>query len=415
MKPAGTETNMSSEMPRQPLLRDPFYGFLLLTGASFGVTTNFLPAIFPALKTTFSATPEQLGRAPMLFFAAGIAYSLVGGWITGRLGLRRTAAFALATIALAWLFIAGATTYTLVLVGATLSGFGSVAVLVTSSAIISSCFPERRQSTFLVWGLAGAVGASIGPAIIGRWLVFAKDAGISWQFGIYGQIILMLLLAGWGLFLRPANPRADMTGHGESGSALKVMGIVLRSRAFYVASLWMFLHGLAQIGMISWIGQLYQERFSIDAAEAAYFLTANAVGFFTGRTILGWITARWKISELTVLTVCASGGGIFFGAAIAAPGYWPGIIAFFLSGVMASGDAPSALSYVGVRFTEHSATAFALLNGIGNIGAAAGPYFVGLMAMFVDIETGIWVMPLFMAALAASAVGWRIIDRTHEN
>ena len=391
--------------------REPFFWFLLATGTSFGIVNNFLPSVFPALIATFSATPEELGRAQMFFFGSGLAYSLVGGWIAGRIGLRRTLVAAVATIAGAWVIIATASDYRLVLVGATLSGTGSVAILVTSSAVIASCYPARRQSVFILFGLAGATGGSLWPAVTGKWLVFAEEAGVGWQLGVYVQIGLFAALAAWGAAVTPWSPRADMTGHGSSGGAGRAMVEVLRSREFYVASLWMFLHGLAQLGMISWIGQLYQARHSINAAQAAYFLTANAVGFFSGRMLLGWITSRRRIPELVVLTISGGGAAIMFAAAIAAPGYGWGLAAFLLAGVFTSGDAPSALSFVGARFTTHSATAFALLNGIGNIGAAGGPYFIGLMATFVDMETGVWAMPAFMAALALSAAGWHLVSR----
>jgi fucose permease len=186
------------------------------------------------------------------------------------------------------------------------------------------------------------------------------------------------------------------------------MRAILAKPTIYALGVAIFLHGVSQVGMVSWTGQLYQKKLSIDAARAAYFISVNSMGFFGGRLLLSWITARWKIPELLVLTACAAGGTLAFAGTIAAHDYGIGLALFAIAGFFISGDAPSINSYAGARFAGQSATAFSLMNGIGNIGGGAGPYLTGAIGNRFGLTAGIRLMPVFSMSLAAMALAWHL-------
>jgi fucose permease len=96
---------------------------------------------------------------------------------------------------------------------------------------------------------------------------------------------------------------------------------VLRRPDLYAAGILAFFHGLAQGAMVSFVGQLYQKRFAIDAAIATYFISLNSGRQFGGRFVLSWITSRWRIHELVVLSACATLAASAFVATILSPGY----------------------------------------------------------------------------------------------
>jgi fucose permease len=181
---------------------------------------------------------------------------------------------------------------------------------------------------------------------------------------------------------------------------------VLRRRAFYGICLAILLHGIYQVGMVAWVGQLFRVRSGIDAAQSAYFISSNSIGFFIGRSVLTWITSRRPISDLLLMGICASGGTISFAATCMAGGYWTGLLAFAIAGAFVSGVGPATNALTGRHFPEHAATAFALMNGFGNVGAAAGPYLIGAIGQRFGLERGIWLMPLFSLALALLSFGW---------
>jgi predicted MFS family arabinose efflux permease len=127
---------------------------------------------------------------------------------------------------------------------------------------------------------------------------------------------------------------------------------------------------------------------------------------FAGRSTLSWITARWKIPDLLLLSVCASATTLAYVATLLSGSYVGGMIGFTVAGFFASGNGPAISSYIGLRFGDQTATAFALLGGISNIGSAAGGYLIGFLAARFGLEIGIWLMPIFMLAVASFAFGW---------
>ncbi len=382
----------------------------MVTAFVFGALFSLFPVTFPVLKRAFATNLEQMGRVQLVSFLSSLGVSVLGGWFVGHLGLRRAAAVSLLLLALAVAVVGAAPAYAVVLLGAAIFGLALAAIAVIGNSVISDHLPHKQQSVFFASGMSGALGATLGPALLGYWLGYAQRCGLSWRLGYFGVAALLLAAAIWALLL---DPRAFAHGvHGRQGpsEALLAMRQVLRSPALYSLGLAMFLHSVAQVGMTSWTGQLYQNRLSINAAQAAYFLSLNSAGFFGGRMLLGWITSRRKVPQLLVLASCAAGGTVAFLATIASHSYLAALAAFTLAGVFISGDAPSVNSFAGLRFAQRTTTAFALLGGIGNLGAAAGPYLTGLMGARFGLETAIRSMPVFSLALALLAVAWYLRD-----
>jgi fucose permease len=167
--------------------------------------------------------------------------------------------------------------------------------------------------------------------------------------------------------------------------------------------------------MVAWVGQLYQSKHNINVGQAAFFISANSAGFFVGRSFLSWVTARWKIADFVLLAICAGGGTLAFAATLCSGSYFWGLFAFSVAGLFISGDSPTINSYTGLRFPGDTPTAFALLGGIGNIGAGTGPYVVGILGDRLGLETGIWLMPVCSLALAILAFGWSLQAKPSPN
>jgi fucose permease len=392
--------------------RSTLLWFVLAIGFIEGAIFNFLPVTFSVFERAFHVNLEQLGRLQLLSFAGATLFSVIGGWIIMRLGFRWSAGSILLALFAALVCIGSSPLFSAVLFGALLLGFGLVGIEVISNSMISEQVPEPRQHVFFIWAIVNAAGATVGPAALGLWLAHALTSGRSWRLGYFGVACIVLVVAGWRFTLRsPDISSAHNPSCAPRESAWPITVDILSHPPIYLVSLATFLHGLAQVGMISWIGQLYQERYAIGLDQAAYFISLNSAGFFIGRSILGWLTRRYKIPELVVLGVCALGGTLAFVATIASPSYWMGLTCFTLAGVFISGDGPSIYSYTGLRFAGRTAVAFALMNGLGNTGAAVGAYFIGLLGARVGLSVGIWLMPLFSFSLAFLAFGWFLREK----
>lgn len=394
--------------------KDPLFWFVMALGFGYGVVFNFLPVTFPVFKREFGATLEQMGQSQFLFSISSLVFSVIGGWMIARLGLKRAAIAGLFLAGGALLAIGDARSFLLVLLGAFFFGLAIFALVVIGSSIISGHFAEKRQSIFLLSGLSDAGGAMVGPAALGWWFVHADRSGGSWRTGYYLSAGGLGVLLIWAILIRSDRMPQEGSDTKTGAAAFATMGKVLRSPLIYMVSLLGFFHGLAQSGMLSFIGQLYQRRLGVNAAQAAYFISVNMGGCLAGRLLFGWITARWKIPELCVLAACAAAETLAFVATIVAPNYWVGIGMYTIAGIFISANGPSLNSYLGMRFAGRTATAFALFAGLGNIGAALGSYLTGVVGNRLNLEIGIWSGPVFSAVLSALALIWFLRERTQE-
>lgn len=389
----------------QPIWKDPLIWFVL--GLYFISTAimNFLPVTFPIFRRVFGSNLEQLGRIQLCYYGSAVVFTVGGGWFVGRLGYRRAIVVALAVIAAALVTIGSAQSYTMVLVGAFCFGLGVLSISVTTASIIGEHFGAIRQRLFLLQGMSGSTGNIIGPAALGWWLGNVERLGTSWRIGYYATAALVAMLVFWPLLLRSKTLRRH-SDDSRTSSAVSDFKYILSQPAMYMIFLVTTLHGLTEGGMISFVGQLYQKKLAVDAAQAAYFLSSHAAGFLAGRSLLSWITAHCKIPELVILSACAAGGTLFFAATIIAPSYLWGLVFMGVAGVCVSGNGPSINSYLGMRFAEQSKTAFSLMSGISYIGGAGGPYLVGYFGSQYGLEKSMWIDPLFSLSLAAVALLW---------
>ena len=338
-------------------------------------------------------------------------YTVIGGVFIDRLGLRWAAIVTLLSVASSLAIIGSAPGMPVVMVGAFSFGLAMASLDVVCSALIAKHFGERRQSVFLLYAANSSFGGILGPAALGWWQMHGQTPRENWRTEYYAIAAVLVPLAAWGLRVGRRPSLSQGAANPSASGSLAAMMSILKQPTIYVLGLAYFLHGVAQSGMVSWVGQLYQRRYPIDSAHAAYFLSFDLTGFFVGRALLGWITARWRISELLVMGICAGSATLAYMATIAAPGYAWGLVFFMMSGFFISADGPSINSYAGWRFAEGAAHAYVLLSGIGSIGSAAGAYVTALLGERFGLEKGIWFSPGFSAALSVLAAVWWARDR----
>jgi fucose permease len=389
--------------------KDPIFWFAIALGLADGCVRNFVPSTFPIFHHEMSATLRQMGDTQFLFYLSSLIFGVVGGPLLAMIGLNRGAVIALAMAATSLGLIGFAHHFSTVLWATGLLGLAIVALVVIVSSIITRHFSARRQSVFLLSGLSDASGSMLGPAILGWWIVHSGRWGLTWRSGYFAAAAAMGCLIVWALLLRSDRNETDHPT--AKPTNLQGTQAVLRHPAFYIAVALCFCHGLAQSGMVSFVGQLYVKKLHVDAAHAAYLLSIEAVGILSGRFIFGGLLARWRIPELLVIALCAAAETAAFAATILSPSYLLGAAMFLVGGLFMSAIGPSLNSYLGGRLTHHAAAAFALFAGLGNVGAALGPYLIGTTGSDFGIENGIFLSPLFGALLSSIALFWHIREK----
>ena len=376
-----------------------------------GGLVQFIPATLPIFKRVLGSNLQQIGLIATSYYFSALLFAVAGGWFVDRLGKKWSLAATQVLLAGALVIIGNARSTTDILVGAFFLGLGGLAVTVITSTIISEDFGPVRQSLFSLQCLAGSAGTVIAPIALGWWLAHSEHLGRSWRSAYYLVAALMAALIPFPL-AQGFISRVSRSEHTAlSTSPLRTFKHFARQPAIYGIAVLNILHGISNGGMFYFVGQLYQAKLGIDPERAAYFLSATAGGFLVGRSLLSWITWRWRIHELAVLATCAAAETLGYAGAIASSSYLWGLGLFAIAGLFGAGDAPAINSYLGCRFSHQAATAFSLLTPMGFVGAAIGPYLVGFCGMRLGLERSIWLMPLFSMALSVMALEWFLQDR----
>ena len=407
---------MNDELPADRLSaeriwRDPILWLVLSLSLVIGAIYNALPVSFPVFKRVFAATLEEMGRIQLLFFASALAAGLGGGWFVGHFGLRRSLVVTLTFLATALILIGSAPSFVLVLPGAFCFGLAVASVVVMTLSLIGEHFVGRLQSVYFLAGICDAVGSTIGPAALGGWFTNVDTTQHGWRAGYYLSATIPLVLAVFAWRSLPTSRVRESAGSEHRIPPFSLMKSILCKPTIYAISILGLLHGLAQGGAISFFGQLFQKNFQVDAAQAAYLLSLRSTGSFAGRSLLAWVTGRWRISEMTIIATCAFFSALTFGATIVSSTYYSGLFLFALAGSFSSATGPSLNSLVGARFAGHTAMAFALFAGINCIGAAGGAYVIGAVGNRLGVEHGIWFVPFSSLSLAAITVAWLLRHR----
>lgn len=403
LEDAGSVVHASSRT--RSIVRDPLLWYVLGIGILAGAMQNLLLITFPIFRWAFLVNLESMGVMQSIIFSSALLLSVISGWVTLKVGLRRAVLLNLALVAGALAAIGSAPSFAVVLALASCVGFTLAGMDVFTNALIAAEFQERRQTVYFLSGVSIAVGYGIGSALIGRWLRDTEHLSWGWRACYWAIAVTVAIFAVTGCLL-PAFGAIQDRSRANSSAALAAAEVktIMRNPGIYLVGIAMFLHGLAQVGIVSWVGLLFQSRLGVDTAQAAYLLSANAVGFFVGRMLLSWITARWRTPDLLLLAFCSGVGTLTYIGTLAAPTYLLGMFLFLLSGMIVCGNGPAMYSYLGAKFESEHASAFGLLGVFGYVGSSVGPYVIGVIGTRLGIEKGVWCIPLFSLLLCLLAL-----------
>src|SRR5688572_25960952 len=254
-----------------------------------GLTLFLLPVMFRTFGQTFGLSLGQEGQIQSFFYLGAMIALFSSGWITERLGVKRSSLVVFALIGAGALTLALSPNYGVAKVGATLMGIGNQWVLAISSAIIAARFEHIRQKMYM-WVMAVmAAMASVGPVTLGYLLTRVDN----WR-----TIFFSLAAALWliGLVLRRiqgAEPDAITTG--EEATTLSGRQL-LSSPVLWLIGFLVILDNLASGNLLAWTPRLFQIRHGADETRAGLLLTANTVGMLIGRILMGAFVSG-KVSE----------------------------------------------------------------------------------------------------------------------
>src|SRR5437763_4978034 len=347
----------------------------LLTFVTLGLPAGALGVAWPYMRASFGAPLAGLGRVLATFTIAYFLASATSGPLTGRLGTSGLLVGGCTLSAVAWLGLALAPEWWIVIVVSFLAGAGSGLIDASVNAHISL----NRGVRYMGWLHASwAVGAALGPPVV----VVSLAGTSSWRAGFAamgGAFLAVGLLVsarrqGWA---EAAGPPAGNPSQNAPGRPAYRRAMVVLAGLFLVAA------GLeATAGDWSYT-QLTVGR-ALSAGLASWGATLFWAGLAAGRVALGVLGNRFPPIQLL-----DAGIGISVLATLMfwlAPPLVSALIALPLLGAAVRVIFPLLLSLtpgrVGTRMTAH-AVGYGL--AAGTIGGGGVPAGIGVVLQSVGL------------------------------
>jgi len=273
-------------------------------GIALGFSVTCIPPFFTAIATELHLTSTQVGIAWGMIGLGAMLFSIVGGLISDRIGVRWTGFLGLLLIALGSAMRGYADTYMQFLASMLLLGVGLGLAGPNFPRALSQWFPPERR------GMAN--GASIGSSAFGAAIAMAISVStIGPLVGGWRNIVIIsggltfLLAIAWVILVKE-RISGERLAPGLS-SVMKGFACVLRSKPVWVLSIIsLLLMGHAQ----SWSSHMpgfFENKYGMTNAAAGQFVS---IALFSGiiASILGpMLSDRSGLRKPAMLIACVLG------------------------------------------------------------------------------------------------------------
>jgi fucose permease len=365
---------------------------LVATAVSFAIRSDILGD----LRTAFSLSNEDLGKAAGAW-AYGFTLSIfVGGQLVDLLGMKRiiAAAFLMHVIGVALTIFASG--FWMLFAGTLSVGLGNGLVEAFINPLTATIYPDRkteRLNLLHVWFPGGIV--------IGGLVAFALSrAGLDWQVKM--AFILLPTLAYGALFLGQEFPPTERVQQGVSTAGM--YRAVLRP-LFVVIVFCMILTASTELATNQWIADILSNTAGMAAGGILVLVWINGL-MAVGRFLAGPMVDR--LSPIGLLIGSAAVSAIGLVGLSAADSASTAIAAATLFAIGICYFWPTMLGVTSERFPEGGALALAIVGGTGTLSAAiftwilgglydrAGPrlalrYMALLPVILMAVFTAIWL------------------------
>jgi EmrB/QacA subfamily drug resistance transporter len=206
----------------------PRAGWLLaaLLGATFlgTVSNNIVNVPLRQITTDLGAPVTQgvlVASASVLVLAVAMP---ITGWISDRLGRRRTLVLALSILVVGTVGAALAPSLPWLVVSRALQGLGCAAVPTAVMGTLARCWPASRRNRVMgAWGAANGIGQAVGPPIGG---LLADALGWRWIFWLLVPVTVGVLVLAACVVPRDAGQRAPIDALGVGSLTFGVAALM---------------------------------------------------------------------------------------------------------------------------------------------------------------------------------------------
>jgi FSR family fosmidomycin resistance protein-like MFS transporter len=290
---SGSQHTASDALPRTAL---PILVSLSICHLLNDMMQSLLPAIYPLLKSSFALDFGQIGLITLTFqFTASLLQPLIGT-LTDRHPKPYSLAIGMASTLCGLLLLAQAPSFHALLLAAALIGTGSAVFHPESSRIARLASGGRHGFAQSLFQVGGNVGSATGPLLAAFIIMPRGQSSIAW-FALAATVaILLLTRIGRWYAQRVPEMRSQRTEHAHGigrrrvGVALLVLGMLIFSKYFYLASLSSYytFYLMHKFSLSAQSAQLH--LFVFLGAVAAGTMIGGPVGDRIGRRLVIWIS-----------------------------------------------------------------------------------------------------------------------------
>jgi AAHS family 4-hydroxybenzoate transporter-like MFS transporter len=390
-----------------------------------GIDLTLIPLLAPAIATSWSLEPAQLG----IIFSTGAFGLIFGGlgvgWLADRIGRRGALMAAMVLMTASTLVTAWVTSVPQLLVCRLLAGVAFGGVIPAAVSLVSEFLPERTRASVVALVILGqALGALLAALLLKLpWLAAQPWQQLVLYAGLACAVVTLLLA------LLPESPRYLALRAAGSARLAAVLGalridpaqaafateqpvarfrlaeLFAPGRAYGTALLWVTFIGVGWplSFFTNWLTKIHTQA-GHAASVGVDAMALYSGGAIAGGLLLPLLSRRWQHERVLMATLLAAAVvTVALGAAL------QGAMALhmtvsFLCGVFVSG-AFFLLYPPAVRFypTDMRSTGIGAAVAFGRIGNTFSPTVAGLMlGAGLAPKVVFWAMaaPLLMSCLA---------------
>ncbi len=322
---------------------------IYLAFISLGLPDSLLGVAWPAMRSDFGLPLDAAGLYSLIAVGGTIASSLLSGHMIRRFGTGKVTFLSCALTTTALLGISSAPSYPWIILMAIPMGFGAGSVDAALNNYVAHHFKAHHMNWLhSFWG----VGATIGPVLMGRYLLTS-----SWRDGYrtIGSIqfilavILLLALPLWKrhreLAFSNGEGSPDALVPSDSPLKLKGLGYALVTFLLYVA---------AELSMGLWGSSYLVQVRNIEISTAARWVALYYGGITFGRFISGFVSFKLSNRQMIRFGILISmTGAVLMLLHLSA---FVTMAAFILIGLGFAPIFPSMIHETPVRFGKNNAS-----------------------------------------------------------
>jgi MFS transporter, FHS family, glucose/mannose:H+ symporter len=351
----------------------------------FGIVMAILGAILPFLFRRIGFHEGAAGNLFLIMNFAMLLATLFFGPVVDRFGFKSILAVSALLVAVAFLLLSRATTYSLVLAAAVVLGLGGGALNGGTNALTSDLHEgEKRGAALNVLGIFFGFGALFVPFLIGtlsktrlsRILVLATALSLV-PFIIY--IVLKF-------------PRAK---HAQ-GFPIKDAAAIARNPLLWLTGFILFFESGNEFTVGGWISTYIERTFGLDWSIGALVLAGYWAAVMAGRLVSSRLVRNVRNETLILVSAALSLVAALLMAL--APSGLAAAVGAVLIGAGFAAIYPTTLAIVGANFAAFSGTAFSVVIAMGLVGGMLAPWLAGKIAEASSLRQG-FIIPVVNCAM----------------